>query len=281
MQASELTFGIEIECFAPRGANPVEILRTAGVEVRDGIEYNHRTIPQWKVVTDGSLRWGGRDAFYGYEIVSPVLQGADGIAQVRSVMMAIEAAGFKVNATCGLHAHVGIGNATAAQVKNLAKMYLKYANEFDQLMPASRRGVMNMFCKNNRAHRFANSTPEQIDQAFANVRSINGISELMNGISLNRANPRSHERYYAFNMLSYVSYGTIEFRQHSGTVNHQKACEWIKLLTGFVASAFSIKSIRCASVGGMAKLMRKTDREGRAFYTSRAAILNRASDLTF
>jgi hypothetical protein len=281
---NELTFGVEIECFAPNGVDPVAVLRNAGVDCLSYSGYTHTTIPQWKVVTDGSLRNMSRTPMSGWEIVSPVLSGEAGIAQVRAVMVAIHAAGFKVNATCGMHVHVGVGGASVAQVKNLAKMYLKYSGCFDAVLPASRRGVANYYCRNNRQALFASYTNEQIEARFRNVRSLGQISTLMSGVDIEAAvNARSSERYFAFNMLSYVQHGTVEFRQHSGTTDAEKAVNWVRLVTGFVAAAFSLNHIKMdcsASRDGemlFAKFLRKTDRSGARFFRARRAALHTAT----
>jgi hypothetical protein len=36
-------------------------------------------------------------------------------------------------------------------------------------------------------------------------------------------------RYHKLNLSSYVSHGTIEFRQHQGTINYVKISRWIDL----------------------------------------------------
>ncbi len=56
-------------------------------------------------------------------------------------------------------------------------------------------------------------------------------------------------RYYKVNLRSYQRHGTIEFRQHSGTVNFVKICNWVRFL-----SAFIDESIRIADNNGAAPI---------------------------
>ncbi len=55
----------------------------------------------WKAERDGSIatRGDGQPC----EIVSPILQGAEGLAEVLEVLRTLEAKGHRVNASCGVH----------------------------------------------------------------------------------------------------------------------------------------------------------------------------------
>lgn len=270
MLPANLTFGVEIECFTPVGQNLEFVkraLQTAGVAVESYVGNMHATTAGWKVVSDGSLRWSGRSLRSGAEVVSPVLHGAAGLDEVRKVAAVLQDIGCAVNVTCGLHVHVGMGGASGKQIANVAKAYLKYSAEMESLLPASRRGTQNYYCKNNRAARFVGQTPEQIDAAFNGVRTVNRVAELMNG-SIPRAG-YVDTRYYALNLMSYATHGTVEFRQHSGTVNPTKICAWIKLVTGLCATAMSVSDVKVAGAGGFEKLLRKVDPATQEYFRAR------------
>lgn len=69
-------FGIEIEAYGVNMRVVESAIRAAGVTIEvEG--YNHSTRRHWKIVTDGSLRGG-----QGFEVVSPVLKGEAGIAEL-------------------------------------------------------------------------------------------------------------------------------------------------------------------------------------------------------
>jgi hypothetical protein len=102
MNANELTFGIEIETVAPDTA-----VRNDGLRIgpyKRGIQVPY--LPAgWKAEADGSINNG--QGGHKCEVVSPVLQGPDGLTQVAEVLQTLEAKGHHVNASCGVHVHVG------------------------------------------------------------------------------------------------------------------------------------------------------------------------------
>ncbi|HEV7301600.1 MAG TPA: amidoligase family protein [Tepidisphaeraceae bacterium] len=111
MNASEITFGIEIETTIP--ANTL----TIG-------SYGHgQPIPQlpgWTAARDGSIRSGrGR---VGCEFVSPVLKGAEGVESIIAAVAFIKSIGGTVNQTCGLHVHVGFNKSDAIATAKLTTL---------------------------------------------------------------------------------------------------------------------------------------------------------------
>lgn len=245
-------FGIEIEAYGVSATMVASVLTAAGVNtVVEG--YNHATREHWKIVSDASLR-GLPDAF---ELVSPVLQGQAGLDAVAKAGEVLVLLGAKVNKACGLHVHVDARDLTVKQVGNVCKMFGKYENCFDQLVPASRRN--NRFCDSILGGR-------TIEQLFAACDSSKTVAEL-------RSNVNSFSRYRKLNLESLERHGTVEFRQHSGTVEAAKMVEWVKLVTGFVVEATSAKAIRMTGSGKMENLLSVTNSEGRKFFRNRAATL--------
>ena len=102
MNANQMTFGVEIETVAPDAAVTEGGLRIGAYHHGVQVPYLPRG---WKAERDGSIdnSRGG----HACEIVSPVLKGAEGIAQVAEVVQTLEAKGHKVNITCGVHVHIG------------------------------------------------------------------------------------------------------------------------------------------------------------------------------
>lgn len=41
-------------------------------------------------------------------------------------------------------------------------------------------------------------------------------------------------RYFKINLQAYLRHGTIEFRQHSGSANATKVCNWVRFLQAFI-----------------------------------------------
>lgn len=212
-------FGIEIECYLPEGTTAAQ---AAAALAQRGIPcnaetYNHMARANWKVVTDGSLG----DYSRGVEFVSPILRGENGLKQVETVCKALTDFGCTVNKKCGLHVHVGVANAALGFFKNLTKLYALYEPIIDAMMPASRRASANMFCRSMTA---AN---------MARIESANDLDSLINTIS----GRGGESRYFKLNLTAYRRHRTVEFRQHSGTLDAIKATKWAILCLKMVAAA--------------------------------------------
>lgn len=112
MNASELTFGIEIETTMPANSTPV------------GGHGNGVQVPWlpagWLADRDPSIRaTRGRMAV---EFVSPVLKGAEGLQQLIDVVQLIVRNGGKVNDSCGLHIHVGFNRQDRVTLERLVTL---------------------------------------------------------------------------------------------------------------------------------------------------------------
>ena len=198
-------FGIEIEMYNVDKARLVNQLNQAGIAA--SVEYyNHNLRNHWKIVSDASIVDGrGRRIASGAELVSPVLNGADGLAQIETVCRVLEAHGAKVRMSCGLHVHHEAVGFDSAALKKVVKVYRRVEKHVDAFMPKSRRDSRCFYAK-----------------------SIINVDEelLIPGGS-------SARRYYKVNLQSFLRHGTIEFRHHSGTVEAQKIINWV-LFTALV-----------------------------------------------
>jgi len=108
--ATKNTFGVEIECYMDAGATAVGGYHN-GVQVP--------WLPEgWNAQHDGSLgtRTRGKMAV---EIVSPILEGAEGLRQVVKACEEIKARGGFVNSRCGLHVHIGFQDAGIGAIKRM------------------------------------------------------------------------------------------------------------------------------------------------------------------
>jgi hypothetical protein len=106
IEANQLTFGVEIETIAPASAVAHDGLRIGSY--RHGIQVPYLP-PGWTAERDGSIR--AIDGGHTCEIVSPVLQGAEGLAQVAEVLRTLQAKNHRVNGSTGVMCMSG-GNAT-------------------------------------------------------------------------------------------------------------------------------------------------------------------------
>jgi hypothetical protein len=223
MQANlaAFTFGAELEVLVPFGFNrettATELTRRAGITVDSRSVYGSST--NWKIVSDGSVSGPG----VPLEIVSPVLSGQTGLDQVAAIANALAAMGATVNSTCGYHVHVGARGEQLGFFKNLVKLYGRFEDALDSMMPASRRGNDATYCKSVKL-----VAPTAIEQARS-------IPELSSAIA--RASRAAGSRYHKVNLDAHSKHGTVEFRQHSGTVDASKAVNWIITCLSLVAAA--------------------------------------------
>jgi hypothetical protein len=205
-------FGIEIEGYGVSMNILARKLQEAGVNATvEG--YNHNTRNHWKIVTDGSL--SGDNTF---EIVSPVLEGEAGLAELEKVSEVLVALRVKINKSCGLHIHFDASAMNIQGWKNLYKNYIEFETTIDAFLPTSRRANNNSYCK---SLTLGNSKTE----TFAKLDRCTMIQSLANLYS---------SRYFKINAQSYARHNTVEFRQHSGTIEFAKMKNWILFLDGLV-----------------------------------------------
>jgi len=213
------SFGIEIET---SGASIAAIKR----------EFSNRGIKGCDVKPDGTP---AVDA----EIVLPPLADCQvAFEYLESVCAAIAATGATVNRSCGLHVHIsnaplaeGSNPATftgdsistkertgrylsrhgdpldAVAVKDIMLRYTAQQDTVDSMLPPSRRG--NRYCMPLNAR--------VIEQA-------NDLNELTRA---------THGKFSTINLTTW-SRGTIEFRQHSGTIEAVKIWNWAQFILNLV-----------------------------------------------
>lgn len=205
---SNRKFGVEIEFKGLDRTDAERALRTAGINVQ--IEgYNHNTRSHWKIVSDGSVHGG-------WELVSPPLSGNAGIDEVRKAATAMVEAGAFVDRECGLHVHVDANDLSAATIVNLTKRYAQHENEINKLIPSFRHSC-------------------SWAQGMSNVATM--VSDYLSSnpnATARQVCCRPYDRYYKLNLMAYTVHGTVEFRQHSGTVDGTKIANWIVFCVTFV-----------------------------------------------
>jgi hypothetical protein len=229
------TFGVEIEMHMPRGVNAHDIaqaIRDAGVLCQVEV-YGHVTRTHWKIVTDGSLGYST-----GREVVSPPLSGEAGLDQVRKVCRVLTAKGCKVKLDCGLHVHIGAQNhQDIGWFKNMLEMTSHFENEIDSFMAPSRR----------RGGQHANSWCQSVMIRRADFDAAQNLAQLSAACGQpTQHGARSHYRYRKLNLLSFIQSGTIEFRQHQGTVEALKTEMWVRFLLRMStkAAAIGVETLR-------------------------------------
>lgn len=203
-------FGIEIECVFPE---------TYGIVDDFGREFpttqGYRpTRTAWNIHHDASLPAGG------LEFSSPILHQRGhplNFKHLKNVMDWIKGHGGYVTAACGMHVHIELRDLTNPEIRRLA--YSWHANQphINMLVDKSRHD--NGYCPPLSYHEL-----RMLDEAARNPAIRIG----------------GYDRG-AFNLCALPEHGTIEFRQHHGSVDFAEAEGWIKFLLGFVRNSIDRK----------------------------------------
>lgn len=201
-------FGVEFEAYGVKMEILKQKLNNEGIECE--IEgYNHNTRPHWKIVSDSSLE--GNNTF---ELVSPILQGENGINELEKVCRVLTSCKAKINKTCGTHVHFDASEIRLPEWKRIYINYERLENTIDNFMPESRRN--NRYCK----------SLKDITNFETKINNCTNLLQIQNVFS--------NSRYFKINPMSYSRHKTIEFRQHAGTVEFEKINNWVRFLNNLI-----------------------------------------------
>ncbi|MER9652477.1 amidoligase family protein [Mesorhizobium sp. M0152] len=233
MPLSTRTFGIELEVIMPWGETRTTFAAKLrhyqpSLVIRPAAYGAPTSTTCWKIQPDSSTGFGG------CELVSPILFGEHGIAEARRMCDALKAAGAKVNVSTGFHVHFGATGLDLKALKNLAKMYVWFESFFDHVMPKSRRATNNTYTKSNRAD-FGGYGTYAVNSSIVMIDAAPDLHAF-----LKVASPERRRKLNLTNLKA-GGKGTIEFRQHSGTVDADKVENWVRLLDAFVTKALTTR----------------------------------------
>jgi hypothetical protein len=210
------TFGVEIEfkCGGALeglyGSEVAEKLTRCGLNVSFE-RYNHSTRSYWKLVTDSSV-------VNGFELVSPPLRGKEGLEEVAKAMRILSQLGAFADRSCGFHVHHNAVDLTPDQLTGLIVFHTQFEPVIDWFHPPSRRS--NGYCESRDYSREYGVADE--------IRRSKEEGEKRRIFEENYTTGAWHgSRYRKLNVYCYASYGTVEFRQHAGTLDPVKAQNWI------------------------------------------------------
>lgn len=195
-------FGVEIECVFPTAVGIVDEFSRVFPPAA-GLTASNTT---WGVHYDSSLPRGG------LEFSSPPLnqRGGRSFSHLKDVMDWIKGKGGFVTAACGLHVHIEANDLTKYELARMARSWQANQHHINKLVDMSRHS--NGYC--NPLGRYEMEAIAQ-DLRDPRVRTLRGYDR------------------GAFNLTSLREHGTIEFRQHHGSVDFDEAEGWIRFLLGF------------------------------------------------
>lgn len=214
-------------------------------------------------VFDGSLRDKDGSGPWGQEYVTGVLKGDAGLQQLNKINNVIKKH-CEVDKRCAFHVHIGSLKWNSEDIVFMYILGIMLEDEIMSIMPHSRRD--NEYCKrliplkrNNVSRLRSAKTKSGYKQAIKNC--YNDIFNIVgkNGnpnkfINKNTLHPRGHNGGYnrstdhryswlnftnvVFNQRGDLNNKTIEYRNHSGTLDFTKMYYWIKIcmaITSFVS----------------------------------------------
>jgi hypothetical protein len=207
--AKDLTFGVEIETLAP-----ADLAQTANLQI--GAYHHGIQVPYlpagWKAERDGSI--AEMPGYQSCEIVSPILRGSEGLAQVIEVLKTLEEKGHKVNASCGVHCHVGWHPEWPSDALARLITIVAYAEKGLYAITGTKNRERGRFCGGIRK--------------YGNQKDAKGRLD--------------YDRYHALNLTN-LAHGrqTVEFRVFSGSTSGTKVVGWIQVCLGLVERALNTK----------------------------------------
>ena len=209
---SNRAFGVEIECLSPYSGAYYDDEDYCCEECSGGDSVNQTQIllenngfDAWAELTtdDCSLPYNG------VEIKSPPLVGVEGFKELKKVFTLLNNNGFDVDESCGMHVHHDAPDFLEdfSLIERLVKSWMENQEVIDTMVDPYR--VNNDHCE----------PWEEYD-----------YNEIVSKQSWNYG-PRG-----ALNISSLEYHGTIEIRQHEGTLNYEEAESWIKFGQSFIDS---------------------------------------------
>ena len=256
-QRNPRRFGFEAEFFGIERSDAVDILQCAGINAEDD-GYHHETREYFRVTEDGSV---SREA---NELVSPILYRPDDFRVASKALSVLSASGAAVDRSCGLHIHHDAYGMGIPDFARLVALWTTYQEAVNTLLPKSRSHASYARPLEDRRSWW---------ERILSYDGAGGIRELYLDLYQDAIG-----RYHAVNLSSLPLHGTVEFRQHSGTLNGEKLRHWTILTAAFMRRATdnTLAPLDIESPGRALGPMFDTLRlpmETRMFYVKRALAL--------
>jgi len=222
MTYKNITTGIEIET----SGVPIHIINN---------EFERCGIKGCKVVRDSTPTV---DA----EIVTPVYANCQVAREhLISVCNVLERLGCTVNARCGLHVHIGnaplndgvsasdFTGASIAHSERTGEYYTDHAEPFDAAI------IKDWMVRYTRMQTTRNGINAMLPASRHNNRMCQrlSLSEIEYANTIGELQDATHGKFSSINLQTW-SKGTVEFRQHSGTIDAEKIWAWVQFLINLV-----------------------------------------------
>ncbi|MCJ1464396.1 hypothetical protein MMC07_003009 [Pseudocyphellaria aurata] len=258
-----LTFGVELEFLVrlePEKCGDevpeefvchriTQILNEGGFSTQS---YAYTTV-QWSVTHDGTISNEGCINNHAIELKSPALvYSPSALQQVSDVVKLLNSnLDLFVNKSCGFHVHVG--NETRGfslrTLKTFGSLITAFENQLNLFHPLDRH--QNGFAKPLYTA-FPKSAPprekmeiiddlETVDELIRQFHPVYDKFSEEDVFELSR-NHGCNDRYMAFNFFNLhgdLPRNTIEFRQHSGTLDADQIVNWVRVVCTLVQTSYA------------------------------------------
>lgn len=200
-----LAFGVEAEFFGIQRNEALSVLRREGFVAEDD-GYHHQVRDFWRITHDGSVNAEGN------ELVSPILKmGKAHMKDLHKVTRTLRQHGGAVDRSCGLHVHHAAALLDIPDIAEMVGHWAVFQPTINTIIPKSRTGAQYSLPIFDARHWM---------NAVMRFDSINGLRRA--------SGEERFGRYHAINLCAISKHNTIEFRQHSGTLNGQKIEMWTR-----------------------------------------------------
>ncbi|MGD0217129.1 MAG: amidoligase family protein [Desulfobaccales bacterium] len=192
--------------------------------VLNGFSPDEPAYQAWTCVLDDTIKGAG-----GSELVSPVLSGLPGLAQVYRVLSLLqEFPEILANETCGFHVHHGVDRTHYGnrQLFQLLRIISIFEGHIYQLLPEERRQAET--CRPLEVDLCDWYQREGCDQPIPRVRSLWYSAQNRDDLKTPRRRKMHPTRYHGLNLHSYWYRGTIEFRYYPSAIQEpDELMQWI------------------------------------------------------
>lgn len=225
-------FGVEFEFVGAPWSEVENNLRRFGLKIigyDDWSDYDEDD--SWYIDEDGSLvgSWSG-------ELKTPPLKGSEGVLAIAEACEALDLAHAEANDSCGLHVHHEAKDLERSAVVRLLENYMCSQRAIDEMVVPWRKGGCSYA---------PGLTRSSIDELRASV---------LEKERFRLACLRGYRRVVNVSNLGYAR-GTIEFRQHHGSLDVHEVLPWVAFGQAMIAAAAACERIATSSRRDLLKFL--------------------------
>ena len=145
----------------------------------------------------------------GMEFVSPILYGDEGLEEIEGFCKVAKRMDFRVNRSCGFHAHFDVSNESEDSLRSIAYAYCK---------------TYNLWCSFVAEHRGENRMCGSPDYTLLDIKTNDNFDYFVG----------KRDRFEFVNWRAYLVHGSFEVRLYQGTLDAEEICNWVIMHARFI-----------------------------------------------